>query len=143
MDHRVICFLLILAYTGWTEGCFGPFTTAETSPPTTTEEAISMGELENLRIAKIYNQTHFKRHCDVYLSRYTIFLGNETAELDEMYQKYLRGQEKYQKEFWCPKVDCSIEGINELCPETCTSGKKRDIYCRLYCYRCYKNTFKS
>ena len=81
---------------------------------------------------------HFKRYCDVYLSWYTIFLGNETAELDEMYQKYLRAQEKYQKEFWCPKVDCGIEGINELCPETCTSGKKRDIYCRLYCYRCYK-----
>ena len=74
----------------------------------------------------------------MYLSRYTIFLGNETAELDEMYQKYLRAQEKYQKEFWCPKVDCGIEGINELCPETCTSGKKRDIYCRLYCYRRYK-----
>ena len=87
---------------------------------------------------------HFKGHCDVYLSRYTIFLGNETAELDEMYQKYLRVQEKYQKEFWCPKVDCGIEGINELCPETCTSGKKRDI-CGGFTVidAINKNTFKS
>ena len=57
MDYTALGLILILAYAGWAKGNPEPPTITETSPPTTTEEAISMGELENLRIPKIYNHS--------------------------------------------------------------------------------------
>ena len=57
MDYTALGFILILAYAGWAKGNPEPPTITETSPPTTTEEAISMGELEHLRIPKIYNHS--------------------------------------------------------------------------------------
>ena len=101
---------------------------------------------ENI-ISRICNviMYRFKRHCHVCLSWYTIFLGNETANLDELHQKYLRAQEKNEKDFWCPIVDCRIEGADELCHDTCTPGRKNHIFFRLYwnrrCKYCYKPLF--
>ena len=72
---------------------------------------------------------HFIGYCHVYLSWYTIFLGNESVELDVSYQSYLRAQEKKEKEFWCPLIECNKPGATDLCPDACRPGSKRCKFC--------------